>query len=55
MKKILPWLCEGCQNKWVDNLYVTWADCPECGCEAVFHDKVREIQENDIWYRNDSD
>lgn len=48
-KKILPWICTGCENKWVDHLFATWEECPECGAEAQ-HDSVRELQEDDDWY-----
>ncbi|WP_156397020.1 hypothetical protein [Paenibacillus sp. Soil724D2] len=49
MKKILPWICSNCGNKWVDSLFVTWEECPECGGFAQ-HESVREWKKGDEWY-----
>lgn len=47
---VLPWVCDLCGEEWVDRIMVTWIDCPKCGCEAVFHDNARDLQESDYWY-----
>lgn len=46
---ILPWVCQNCDNKWVDNLFVTWEECPECDGEAL-HDRARKLNDTDEWY-----
>lgn len=53
MPKIMPWVCDNCGNKWVDSLFVTWINCPECGEESSFHDYARELQDDDEWYTED--
>lgn len=52
MSLIMPWVCDTCGNKWVDSLFVTWDDCPECGGEA-FHESVRDLTNEDEWYTED--
>lgn len=48
--RILPWLCECCENKWVDSLFLTWEECPECGGVA-YHESVRDLTVRDKYYR----
>lgn len=48
-ENVLPWECFNCGNKWVDNLFTTWIECPECGGEAGHH-QVRPLEANDEWY-----
>lgn len=49
MTKVFPWVCTSCGNKWVDNLFVTWGNCPECEGESL-HESVRELKDDDEWY-----
>ncbi|MBP1309106.1 putative RNA-binding Zn-ribbon protein involved in translation (DUF1610 family) [Paenibacillus sp. 1182] len=50
--KITPWVCDNCDNKWVDNNFVTWEECPECG-GAALHGSIRDLEDGDEWYTED--